>query len=84
MTKTIARAYAGENISPSPSARASPAPTWSTTISQPRGQKILADIPLGRIATPAEIAETARWLALDAPPSATGAVIDVNGASFVR
>jgi NAD(P)-dependent dehydrogenase (short-subunit alcohol dehydrogenase family) len=48
------------------------------------GQQILADIPLGRVATAAEVAETVRWLAVDAPPSATGAVIDVNGASYVR
>ena len=31
-----------------------------------------------------EVAETIRWLAIDAPASATGAVIDVNGASYVR
>jgi hypothetical protein len=30
------------------------------------------------------VAEIARWLAVDAPASATGAVIDINGASFVR
>jgi NAD(P)-dependent dehydrogenase (short-subunit alcohol dehydrogenase family) len=48
------------------------------------GQKVLADIPLGRIATADEVAETVRWLATQAPASATGAVIDVNGASFVR
>ena len=48
------------------------------------GAQILADIPLGRVASTNEIAETIRWLAIDAPPSATGAVIDVNGASYVR
>ncbi|MGZ8329275.1 MAG: 3-oxoacyl-ACP reductase, partial [Allosphingosinicella sp.] len=37
-----------------------------------------------RPAAAEEIAETVRWLGTDAPPSATGAVIDVNGASFVR
>ena len=31
------------------------------------GQKIVADIPLGRVATAAEVAETVRWLAVDAP-----------------
>ena len=31
-----------------------------------------------------EVAETIRWLAVDAPASATGSVIDVNGASYVR
>jgi hypothetical protein len=30
------------------------------------------------------VAETIRWLATDAPASATGSVIDVNGASYVR
>ena len=48
------------------------------------GAKIVADIPLGRVATTDEVAETIRWLAVDAPASATGAVIDVNGASYVR
>ena len=31
-----------------------------------------------------EIAEVIRWLAIDAPASATGCVIDANGASYVR
>jgi NAD(P)-dependent dehydrogenase (short-subunit alcohol dehydrogenase family) len=48
------------------------------------GRQIVADIPLGRVATADEVAETVRWLAVDAPASATGAVIDVNGASYVR
>jgi NAD(P)-dependent dehydrogenase (short-subunit alcohol dehydrogenase family) len=48
------------------------------------GDKLLADIPLGRVAEAAEVAESVRWLAVDAPASATGAVIDVNGASYVR
>jgi hypothetical protein len=42
------------------------------------------DRPIGRPATADEVAETVRWLAVAAPPSATGAAIDVNGASFVR
>ena len=39
---------------------------------------------LGRVADPAEVASVATFLALDAPASMTGAVLDVNGASFVR
>lgn len=85
MTKTIARGYAAEEIL---AFAICPGFTGSDMVddylASRGGQKILADIPLGRIATPAEIAETARWLAVDAPASATGAVIDVNGASFVR
>jgi NAD(P)-dependent dehydrogenase (short-subunit alcohol dehydrogenase family) len=48
------------------------------------GPGLLADIPLGRVATPDEIAAMAVFCALDAPESMTGAVLDANGASFVR
>ena len=48
------------------------------------GDKLLADIPLGKVADPEEIASVATYLALEAPASMTGAVIDVNGASHVR
>ncbi len=48
------------------------------------GPGLLSDIPLGRVATPAEIAAVACFCALDAPESMTGAVLDANGASQVR
>jgi NAD(P)-dependent dehydrogenase (short-subunit alcohol dehydrogenase family) len=85
MTKSIARGYAAENIL---AFAVCPGFTASEMIddymSSRGGQRILADIPLGRVATAAEVAETVRWLAVDAPASATGVVIDVNGASYVR
>jgi NAD(P)-dependent dehydrogenase (short-subunit alcohol dehydrogenase family) len=85
MTKTIARGYAHENI-----LAFAVCPGFTMTgmaedyLESRGGAKLLADIPLGRVASADEVAETVRWLALDAPPSATGAVIDVNGASYVR
>ncbi len=85
MTKTIARAYAVHGI-----LAFAVAPGFVMTgmaqeyLGSRGGDKLLADIPLGRVATPDEVAETIRWLALDAPPSLTGATIDVNGASYVR
>jgi 3-oxoacyl-[acyl-carrier protein] reductase len=85
MTKTIARAYAGEGIY-----AFAVCPGFTVTgmvedyIESRGGLASLGDLPLGRPATTSEIAETVRWLSVDAPPSATGAVIDVNGASFVR
>ncbi|MEA3031751.1 MAG: 3-oxoacyl-[acyl-carrier protein] reductase [Sphingomonadales bacterium] len=85
MTRTIARAYAGEGIY-----AYAIAPGFTITgmveeyIESRGGLASLGDLPIGRPATTGEIAETVRWLALDAPPSATGAVIDVNGASYVR
>jgi NAD(P)-dependent dehydrogenase (short-subunit alcohol dehydrogenase family) len=48
------------------------------------GDKLLADIPLGKVADPEEVAEIAAFCAMSAPPSMTGAVLDVNGASYVR
>ena len=49
-----------------------------------RGMELLAQHPLGRVATTEEIAKTAVFCALDAPETMTGAVIDVNGASYLR
>ncbi|WP_339690911.1 SDR family oxidoreductase [uncultured Parasphingorhabdus sp.] len=85
MTKTIARAYAKNEI-----LAFAICPGFTMTgmaedyLESRGGDKLLADIPLGRVAQPEEIAEMARWCALDAPPSMTGAVLDANGASFVR
>jgi len=85
MTKTIARAYAGEGIY---AFAVCPGFTASEMVedylASRGGAALLADIPIGRPATTAEVAETVRWLAIDAPASATGSAIDVNGASFVR
>jgi len=85
MTKSIARAYAGEGIY-----AFTVAPGFTVTgmvedyVASRGGLAALGELPLGRPATADEVAETVRWLAVDAPPSTTGAAIDVNGASFVR
>jgi len=85
MTKTIARGYSGERI-----LAFAVCPGFTMTgmaedyVASRGGDALLADIPLGRVAEPEEVASVAAYLALDAPASMTGAVIDVNGASFVR
>ena len=85
MTKTIARAYAKDGI-----LAFAICPGFTMTgmaddyLASRGGDKLLADIPLGRVAMPDEVAEMARWCAMDAPASMTGAVLDVNGASYVR
>jgi 3-oxoacyl-[acyl-carrier protein] reductase len=85
MTKTIARAYAAEGI-----LAFAICPGFTMTgmaddyLASRDGDALLADIPLGRVAMPEEVAEMARWCALDAPASMTGAALDVNGASYVR
>jgi NAD(P)-dependent dehydrogenase (short-subunit alcohol dehydrogenase family) len=83
--KTIARAYAAEGI-----LSFAIAPGFTDTamaedyLESRGGPALLADIPLGRVATPQEIATMAAFCTLDAPPSMTGAVLDANGASYVR
>jgi NAD(P)-dependent dehydrogenase (short-subunit alcohol dehydrogenase family) len=85
MTKTIARAYAAQDIY-----AFAICPGFTMTgmaddyLESRGGDKLLADIPLGRVAQPEEIASIALYCALDAPPSMTGAVLDANGASYVR
>ena len=83
--KTIARAYASRGIY-----SYAIAPGFTQTgiaedyLETRGGEGLLADIPLGRVATPEEIAAMIAFCALDAPPSMTGATLDANGASYVR
>ena len=85
MTKTIARGYANQGI-----LAFAICPGFTITgmaqdyLASRGGDTLLADIPLGRVAEPSEIAAIAAFCALDAPPSMTGAVLDANGASYVR
>lgn len=85
MTKSIARGYAADGI-----LAFAICPGFTMTgmaedyLASRGGDKLLADVPLGRVAEPAEVAELARFCATTAPPSMTGAVLDVNGASYVR
>lgn len=85
MAKTIARHYAHEGIY-----CFTICPGFVDTamagdyLATRGGPALLADIPLGRVAEPEEIGRIATFCALDAPASMTGAVIDANGASFVR
>ena len=85
MHKTIARAYAGRGV-----LSFAIAPGFTDTgmaedyLESRGGDALLADIPLGRVASPEEVATMTVFCALDAPASMTGAVLDVNGASYVR
>jgi 3-oxoacyl-[acyl-carrier protein] reductase len=85
MTKSIARGYAAQGI-----LAFAICPGFTMTgmaedyVASRGGDKLLADIPLGRVADPEEVAVLARFCALEAPPSMTGAVLDINGASYVR
>jgi 3-oxoacyl-[acyl-carrier protein] reductase len=85
MHKTIARQYAARGVM-----SYAICPGFTDTamaddyLASRGGPGLLADIPLGRVAQPEEIATIAVFCALDAPESMTGAVLDANGASYVR
>ena len=85
MTKSIARGYADQGI-----LAFTVCPGFTRTgmagdyLASRGGEALLADIPLGRVAEAEEVGGLCAWLALEAPASMTGAVVDINGASYVR
>jgi len=83
MTKTWARALSGEGID-----FYAIAPGWVETRMAPEDIKkraeAVADIPLGRVAQPEEVADMVGFLLSGACRSAVGATFDINGASYVR
>ena len=85
VTKTIARGFAGEGI-----LAYAVAPGFTMTgmaedyLASRGGDKLLQDIPLGRVAEADEVANVITYLALSAPAAMTGAILDINGASYVR
>ncbi|PZU43861.1 MAG: 3-oxoacyl-ACP reductase [Arsenicicoccus sp.] len=50
----------------------------------PSGDAVRAQSPFGRVAAPAEVASAVLWLASPGARFATGTIIDVNGASYLR
>jgi NAD(P)-dependent dehydrogenase (short-subunit alcohol dehydrogenase family) len=66
------------------------APSWTATdmaaetLAGPRGEKIRAESPLGRVATPQDVAKAVLYLASPEAEFASGAVLDLNGASYLR
>jgi 3-oxoacyl-[acyl-carrier protein] reductase len=84
MTKTYARAHAHENILAYCVAPGFVLTGMAEEYLATRGAQVTADIPLGRVASVEEAANVICYAALDAPPSMTGATLDLNGASYVR
>jgi NAD(P)-dependent dehydrogenase (short-subunit alcohol dehydrogenase family) len=54
------------------------------TLAGLEGDEIRNQSPLGRVATPEEVAHAVLFLASDGAEFSTGAIIDVNGASYLR
>ena len=85
LTQSLAIALAPHGI-----VAAAVAPGFTSTemaqhiLDGPGGPAIRAQSPFGRVATPEEVAATVAWLATEAPAWVSGAIVDVNGASYVR
>lgn len=85
LTKSVAQSYGAEGIT-----AVALAPGWvrtemaETYIAQHGEAAALAGIPIGRMATPEEIGELAAFLCRPSQVSLNGAVLDVNGASYLR
>jgi NAD(P)-dependent dehydrogenase (short-subunit alcohol dehydrogenase family) len=82
LSQSLAKALAGNGVYVF-----AVAPGWVSTARVAGAiadKAVLADQPLGRVALPEEVAQVVAYCALDAPASMTGAVLDVNGASYLR
>jgi NAD(P)-dependent dehydrogenase (short-subunit alcohol dehydrogenase family) len=53
-------------------------------LSGEEGDAIRKQSPLGRVATSKEIAQAVLMLSMDGMEYATGTILDVNGASYLR
>lgn len=85
LTKSIARGFAKDNIlafNVAPGfTRTEMAEDWVRVYGEAAAT---ADIPLGRMAAPEEVANVIAYLAGEAPAAMTGTTIDVNGGSYIR
>lgn len=85
LTKSLARSVAGEGI-----VAVAIAPGWVRTdmaeqfIAQHGEAAAVSDIPVGRMAAPAEVAELVAFTLRPSQASLNGATLDVNGGSYIR
>lgn len=85
MSQSLAKALAPHLISVT-----AVAPGWVETdmaadyLNSPAGEAIREQSPMGRVATPDEVAHTVLFLASAQSLFLTGAIVDVNGASYLR
>lgn len=85
MSQSLAKALAPHGI-----AVTVVAPGWvetemaSSYLAGPDGDSIRSQSPMGRVATPADVAYAVLALAADEAEFLTGTLVDVNGASYLR
>jgi NAD(P)-dependent dehydrogenase (short-subunit alcohol dehydrogenase family) len=85
LSQSLARALAPHGIAVSAVAPGFVATDMTNDhLKPPRGDEIRSQSPFGRVAEPEEIAAAVLYLASDKAEWASGAVLDLNGASYLR
>ena len=85
LSKTLARAYGQDGVLVYAVAPGFVETDMARDALTPESRQELIDsIPLGDLAQPSDVANTVAFLASGLAPHATGATIDINGASYVR
>ncbi len=85
LTKSIARSFGSDGVT-----AVSIAPGWVRTdmaerfVEQHGKQAAVADIPIGQMAEPEEVAELVAFVLRPSQASLNGATLDVNGGSYIR
>jgi 3-oxoacyl-[acyl-carrier protein] reductase len=85
LTKSIARSFARDGI-----VAVTVAPGWVRTdmaedfVAKHGKEAAVADIPIGEMAEPSEVAELVAFLLRPSQSSLNGATLDVNGGSYIR
>jgi NAD(P)-dependent dehydrogenase (short-subunit alcohol dehydrogenase family) len=79
LARSIARELGSRNITANVVAPGFVATDMTAALSEQRQQEILGQVPLGRYAEAAEIADVVRFLAGDAAGYITGALVPVDG-----
>jgi 3-oxoacyl-[acyl-carrier protein] reductase len=85
LTKSIARSFARDGI-----VAVTVAPGWVRTdmaedfVAKQGKEAAVADIPIGEMAEPSEVAELVAFLLRPSQSSLNGATLDVNGGSYIR
>jgi len=83
LTKTVAREYASRNITVNAVAPGFIDTAMTHQLSEEIKEGLLKQIPLGRLGTPADVAEAVRFLVSDSAGYVTGQVLHVNGGMYM-
>ena len=83
LTKTVAREYASRNITVNAVAPGFIDTTMTQALGEDVRERLLTQIPLGRLGEPSDIADAVRFLASDAARYITGQILHVNGGMYM-